>query len=312
VLEGIGFTRRSFILKQVCWKWIYKDYWGRQAHDNLLPKLQPMINAPLEDQTNQSARGVVQCIWCKNKHRTRAVEHIIPEALGCPEGLIFENGEVCEQCNNHLAYIDRSIIDEYDIMCFHAGIPRKHGAPRVDSRGNAVAHYGPEGPAFYLNMESYPKKTKDGIRMAAFRGRPRNVRGLGVNVEGETTTISYTVSFATSPLFGRAVHKIAFESFTYFCGTETALHQRFDPVREYVMSGTGRRDIILLATESDRFQHEVRTPYRTSDGNYAMAIKLGSIEYFIDLSPKQTKLPSVVSKLKETRGEHGWTLIPGD
>lgn len=37
-----------------------------------------------------------------------AEEHIIPESIGCPEKLVFTNGEVCKKCNNKLGNVDQA------------------------------------------------------------------------------------------------------------------------------------------------------------------------------------------------------------
>jgi HNH endonuclease len=65
---------------------------------------------------------MLPCIWCTKLNASTAVEHIIPEALGCPNGFVLKDGAVCESCNNNLGHLDQAVLDEFDMLVFLAGV----------------------------------------------------------------------------------------------------------------------------------------------------------------------------------------------
>lgn len=96
-----------------------------------------------------------KCIWCKKTNQPPSVEHIIPEVVGCPDGFVLNNGEVCRPCNNRLGHADRAIAHEFDFVLHHFNVPRKRGKPpEIRSRGNVVATSAPREISF--NMVQRP------------------------------------------------------------------------------------------------------------------------------------------------------------
>lgn len=251
-----------------------------------------------------------RCIWCKQEGNPPSVEHIIPEALGCPSDFVLSGGEVCRQCNNELAYLDRAVVDEFDILAFQSGVPRKSGRPpRIDSRGNVVGYHTNSGPAFAINMERHPVTTPDGVRVAALGKSSRNVRAKYKRTDDEAQ-ISFEVSIGSSPLFGRGIHKIALNSVAHFLGAETALRANLDPVRSHVRGDSGLRRIIAMTTDDPDYRNVVWTPYKHGGDDLTVVLRLTMIEFLVDLSPLQNALPLVIDQLKQDRGEKGWTLLP--
>lgn len=250
------------------------------------------------------------CIWCKQEGIPSSVEHIIPEALGCPPSFVLSGGEVCRQCNNELAYLDRAVVDEFDIVAFQSGVPRKFGRPpRIDSRGNVVGYHTDSGPAFAINMERHPVTTPDGVRVAALGKSSRNVRAKFKRT-GDEAQMSFEVSIGSSPLFGRGIHKIALSSVAHFLGAETALRADLDPVRGHVRDNSGQRRIVAMTTDDPDYRNVVWAPYKNSEGDLSVALRLTMIEFLVDLSPHQNVLPSVIDHLSQVRGNKGWTLLP--
>ncbi|MCF6319932.1 MAG: HNH endonuclease, partial [Proteobacteria bacterium] len=73
-----------------------------------------------------------KCIWCGKFNQDKDIEHIIPEALGCPKDFFLDNGVVCKKCNNNLAYLDRAVIGDFKIPAFLAGVTKKKNkSPKV-------------------------------------------------------------------------------------------------------------------------------------------------------------------------------------
>lgn len=59
----------------------------------------------------ETAADLSTCIWCRQSVKDRIPEHIIPEAIGCPDGMVLDRGEVCGECNHRLAKLDRVLAD---------------------------------------------------------------------------------------------------------------------------------------------------------------------------------------------------------
>jgi hypothetical protein len=252
---------------------------------------------------------MTQCIWCKESGNPTSKEHIIPEALGCPPDLVLTNGEVCKLCNEQLGFLDRALLDDFDIPACQAGVPRKRNRPpRIDSRGNMVGYQTNDGPVFAINMERHPVTTPEGVRVAAFGKSSRNIRA-NIEKAGDKAQISYEVSIGLSPLFARSLHKIALSSTVYFLGREIALDPSLDYVRNYVRNGVGERRIIALTTNDPEYRNMVWAPYRHNN-DLTVTLRLAMLEFVVDLSPDQSVLPMLTEKLQQTHGEKGWSLLP--
>src|ERR1035437_9160986 len=117
-----------------------------------------------------------RCIWCSGIANGRDIEHIIPQALGCPTNFVLAGTSVCLKCNNGLAHLDRAVSDEFDFLTFVSGVPRKNGKqPVISSRGNVRGTYKSNIPTITFNMEHHAVVAHDGSRVAAYGGSDRNV-----------------------------------------------------------------------------------------------------------------------------------------
>src|ERR1700683_2443969 len=124
----------------------------------------------------------MKCIWCLTDSKAiQPEEHIIPDSIGCPDDLVFRNGEVCGRCNNQLAKLDQSIISEFGMFKFMAGVPNKRGKPPEISTWPAIhGFYTREGkPHIDLNLEKTPRKGMDGRGLGPYR---KGERGLTFKV----------------------------------------------------------------------------------------------------------------------------------
>lgn len=147
------------------------------------------------------------CIWCKKKSNTGSIEHIIPEALGCPDGFYLKDGAVCRRCNNGLAYLDKAVVDEFDILAFWSGVPRKKKkSPVVNSRGNFLGQYLQGNKTLFVNMDREPI-TIEGHRIAGYGKSKRNIKA-SFDVVGIKAKVSFTVKFGDNPKFVRGILKI--------------------------------------------------------------------------------------------------------
>lgn len=251
-----------------------------------------------------------RCIWCGGRAANQDVEHIIPEAIGCPPGFTLPGTVVCKRCNNGLAHLDRALADEFDLSAFLAGVPRKSGKPPlVSSRGNVLASYVDGEPSISFNMERYAVHAHDGSRLAPFGGSSRNVP-ITVSVEGVFARVSASVPFGQSPKFVRGLTKVALSSVAYFLGPNVARSSRFDAVRAYVRDGVGTRHALLQRSDDDEYRNTVWAPFKSQQDDFLVPFRLAQVEFLLDLSPGETLLPILEAKRRETGNDGGWCVVP--
>jgi HNH endonuclease len=257
--------------------------------------------------TYKSLRNMTNCIWCTEATEDLAEEHIIPDAIGCPYDLILRNGEVCKSCNNRLGHLDRAVADEFDMVAFNENVPRKDGkVAAIRSRGNVVATRSPTGSVVTINMEKRSVKAHDGTTVGAYGKSTRNINAR-FERHGQFATISGEIEFGQGPKFLRGISKIALSSFTYYMGADQALSALFDPVRLFVLEGQGDRPIIIKA-RSD-MATRLNVPIKLSANEYVVPFSVLCIDFYVDLSPNMSGLPTIKKWMLEQHGEDGWTLL---
>lgn len=250
------------------------------------------------------------CIWCKGVGLPSALEHIIPESLGCPEDFVLSNGEVCRRCNNGLAHLDQSVVEDFDFLSYMADVPRKKGRlPTIRSRGNVVGTTGPGGREVSINMERYSVNAHDGSTLGPFGRSPRNIDATFEH-DGQMAKTSFSVPFGQNPKFVRGIVKIAFSSLVYFLGTDTALAESFNPIRLYVRENKGERRILLTSGTDEGYRNQVWSPWKSESGEYAVTFRLAFVEFCVDLSPRMDLFPELEQKMIEMYGKSGWTSLP--
>ena len=254
--------------------------------------------------------SIQRCIWCKEPNTDTHIEHIIAEALGCPEGFVLTNGAVCRRCNNNLGHLDQAVIDEFDLMAFMAGVPRKGGrSPKISSRGNMLGIWDESGPVIHINMERKPVKTKGGHVLAAPGKSKRNIKA-DLRLSGNVADVSFQIRLGEGSKFVRGIVKIAFSSLAFFHPSEV-LTDDFDPIRRFVIEGEGVRKIIWMGAADDQIKNEVSPPLRHESGNYyAIRFRLYSAEFIVDLSPDMRLFPIFKAKFYELYGSTGWSWLP--
>lgn len=250
------------------------------------------------------------CIWCKKESRGHSIEHIIPEALGCPEGFELSAGEVCRKCNNGLAHLDQAVIDEFDIMSFMWSIPRKKNKfPIISNRGNIIGRCTSAEKQILINMESHPVKSPDGEFIPPCGKSERNIKAK-FRVDGKDARISFNTTFGKRIKFCRGIYKIALSSLTYFLSPTLALNDFFDPVRDFVTLGKGKRQVVVFNATDSKYKNEVWPPFVRHEEEYSVRIRISAVEFFVDLSPKMSILPDIQETLNESYGRNGWTCLP--
>jgi hypothetical protein len=242
--------------------------------------------------------------------RPSAIEHIIPEALGCPEGFVLTGGSVCRRCNNGLAHLDQAVIDDFDMLAYMAGVPRKKGRPpEIRNRGNVIATTKPSGNEMSINMERHSVEAHDGSTLGAFGKSDRNINA-SFERQGHLASTSFSVPIGRNPKFVRGIVKIAFSSVAYFLGVETALGKDFDSVRLFVRDGKGERFVLLKSSSDTAYRNRIWPPYQSEGGEYAVTFRLAAVEFCVDLSPKLTLFPLLKKQATDRFGKSGWSYLP--
>jgi len=248
------------------------------------------------------------CIWCKKIINNPTREHIIPEALGNPVDFMLE---LCRPCNNNLGHLDQAVIDQFDIPIFNAGVKRKKGkSPIISNRGNVVGRITSTGPEIHVNMENHNVISPDGIKIAPFRGTNRNIK-IFVKQDNDNLEISLEFEiFTNRPKFVRGIYKIGFSSLAYFLGTEVAIRDEFDSIREFVLHGKGDRKILIQACTDTLYKNEVNQPLIRNENEYCVRLRLMCFEFLIDLSPNHSLFPIWVQLSRKLYGDDGWKCLP--
>lgn len=249
------------------------------------------------------------CIWCGKDTAGEpiAVEHVIPEAMGCPPDLVLRKGEVCRSCNNGLAPLDRAVAQEFDLHAFWSGVPRKRGRPpAVDSRGNVVATVNDRSAQMRISSKMRPTKGRPGHSTGG-KVDGRNV-GVEIQSQGDSATINIKFQIGSDPRYVRGIVKIAFSALAFY-NPSGALERRFDEVREFVRIGQGRRRILLAPTGDVEYRHQVIPPLVAANGLVWSHMRLGCIEYFVDLSPGMGLIDALTAELERLRPA-GYVALP--
>jgi hypothetical protein len=251
----------------------------------------------------------LRCIWCgQPSGPEQPPEHIVPEAIGCPEDLVLTQGEVCGDCNNKLAHLDQALIDDLEIYAFMAGVPRKKGPPAIHSHGNLRADVKNGHAATYINMDRAPTVMPDGRRLAGFKGQPRDIAATFTR-EGMTGTVEFDVRFGKSPKVARALVKMAAEYFCFTMGRDEAARLIVGAVADFVRFGKGDKPIILGAPDPSKYQHVFGSVGREG-GDWFCGFRLAHFEVVVDLGPGRRVFDVMAPRLHKNLGRTGWTTLP--
>ena len=251
----------------------------------------------------------MNCIWCKNKVIENAREHIFPEALGCPENFILENGEVCKNCNSNLGHIDQAVIDDFDILVFQNDIPRKNNKkPIINNRGNLLGKHTEEGKSIFINMENYAVESPFGDKISSSKGQKRNVNAT-FSVKGKKAKIKFQITIGESQKFVRGIYKIAFESLVFRLGIEEANKSKYDIIRDYVLNGIGKRKILINFVDDAEYKNTLYNHWETEFNDYVFVFRLGYFDFTVDLSEKMYAIQDIENEIEKNKLSNMYTVI---
>lgn len=247
------------------------------------------------------------CIWCGAARFEPSLEHILPEALGCPPGFVLSN-DVCQKCNNGFGHLDRALLRQFELTTFLGGVPRKRGkAPSLDSWSSMLGRYTAAGPELHINGGPGP--------IVAF-GRTlkpaqatKDLENLTFEATGGLATVRFSQRFGDDPKFVRALYKVAFEVAVYWLGPSIASTPDMATVKKFVRKGRGEFGALLLGGSGSQ-DHYFEPPYRGDDtGDLAIGMRIFGIDFVVDFDPQQ-RLLGMMKELLTVQRHQGWTTLP--
>jgi hypothetical protein len=254
----------------------------------------------------------MHCLWCKRPTGAHEPEeHIFPHSLGCPDALIFRNGEVCGRCNGRNARLDHALVGDFEVFRFLFGVPNKKGKPpSISTRANAKGRYVDGEPRLIVNMDPTPVSDELGDLAPL---RPTDDLRMSIIPHGMAEcemTLSPRGLCQTKTAL-RALHKVALSLFALQYGMEGAQSARYDAVRRYVLAGDGERtSLMFLMASGMEYRNE---PFKSSGAVFpaeVIAFRLVTVGFFIDLSPTQEHLADLKSLCSRMLEGRGWTWAP--
>lgn len=252
-----------------------------------------------------------RCIWCTKRNSDRDIEHIFPEALGCPDGFYLESGMVCKKCNNGLAHLDRVVVGEFEIPAFMASVPRKKNKPPIiNSFGNFKGNVHKSEKAFFINMDKNQHSIfPGGEKVAPFRGRHRDIKA-SINTVGNQASISFGFEIGKSKKFNRGIIKIAFSILAKAYGSIECNKDKYNQIRQFVNEGKGEIPFIMTKNQTKQYMTQSWNPYKSETGDYIVCFRLSQIDFLVDFTPDFSGFDAIRNKMKEVYGKNGFTWLP--
>lgn len=250
---------------------------------------------------------LIGCIWCGKQNVIYSIEHILPEALGCPPNFLLK-GAVCAECNNGLAYLDQALLKQYELITFFKGVPRKKGkAPTVESWAAMRGRRGPHGPEFMVNAG--PGRCDAWGKPLAAANASNGITDAKIERFGDVGKVTFSVTFGDDPRFIPSIYKVAVSALAHWHGPAFVLNEKFDPVRRFVLTGKGPFQSILISRE-EKLTHRFSPPYANKSRTaLVMPMEIFGVEFYVDFLPEQVGLRHITSQLVMS-GATQWTKLP--
>ncbi|WP_192247414.1 HNH endonuclease [Mesorhizobium caraganae] len=247
------------------------------------------------------------CIWCGAATFDPSLEHILPEALGCPPGFVLSN-DVCAKCNNGFGHLDRALLRQFELITFLGNVPRKRGkAPSLDSWSSILGRYTEAGPELHINGGPGPAEAF-GKRLKPAQAT-KDLENLSFKATDGFATVKFSQRFGDDPKFVRALYKVAFGVAVYWLGPAVASTPEMAAVKKFVRKGRGEFSAVLIAG-SGRHDHHFEPPYREEDTAYlAVGMRIFGIDFVTDFDPGQ-RLTAKMETLLTAKRHQNWTILP--
>lgn len=186
------------------------------------------------------------CIFCKNRtSKNTPPEHIIPESLGCPSEFVLRKSEVCQCCNNTvLAHLDAELNDTFGLFKI-SSVPRnKKGKSSSVLVSNFYAENKKGHINIHLNFYNKPVRLLNGKILCPMRKSSYAIKDK-FHIVGSMAEINFVSPLVRLKKTIRGLYKIAFGALCYFKGHEYVLDPIFDEARNFIISGTGKKTLLI-------------------------------------------------------------------
>jgi hypothetical protein len=250
------------------------------------------------------------CIYCLQESIDAPPEHVIPEALGCPEEAILRSGEVCEACNHGLAHLDVALADSFDFARFFTNQPTKKGKPpSVSGRSNLATIVTDGEPILHINLGPGDVTLPDGRVLKAPTRKSTSVRAQMTVRNGEAA-VHFEAHAFQNPKFSRAIHKVAIGIIAGTLGRNAALAASLNPAREFVLKGVGPKRTVLcrIPTTEWQYVHRAWEPYTSADG-YCVVFTLCGYQFTVDCTPTQESIPRMLKLIPTHDPKARWLTL---
>lgn len=248
------------------------------------------------------------CIWCGERRLVFSIEHVIPDALACPDWLTLRDC-VCAPCNTRLGRLDRALLKQFELLTVMKGVRRKRGKrPTIDNWPSVGGRVGPHGPEIFVNGGPEPMSAAGRTLRPAHRSH--GVSGISFVQDGAFGTMSFSMTFGDDPRFLRSIYKVAYSALAYFEGPSAALAPHCEAVRAFVKTGDGAFAAMMTdAVNPDSIS--IEPPRRKPDHPcLVIVISILGVSFLLDLAPHQDGLKELIAAAESGVMGPRWTVLP--
>jgi HNH endonuclease len=222
------------------------------------------------------------CIWCQHSDDF-TLEHILPDALGCPTHLTLGTS-VCRECNRTNGKLDRALLKPFEFITVIKGIPRKKGRrPTIDGHSTFASGYDENGPALFFNRERFPVDTPLGKRLERTSSVDVIERFDVKDIGNGTAEIKIKQRLVFDRSAVRGLFKIALELIAFHEGTAAVQSPLFDHVRRYVRYDEG--ELFALLIPGGPLHHYMPNRFSDGTGGIVVPMTIHEIGFICDFSP---------------------------
>lgn len=228
---------------------------------------------------------VESCIWCGSTPAV-SLEHIAPDALGCPPNFVLRTG-VCKSCNSKNGRLDRALLVPFEIITVLKGVLRKKNRrPTIDGFASIASSYDENGPVLFTNREKFPIITPDGKSlMGTNKSDPiKDFAHRAISDKEYEIKYSQELRFTVDTV--RALFKIALESVAFFQGLEEARLPRYDKVRAFVKEGNGNFRALIMSDNNKNYDHYYNVAFSRPGFEPMVGMTILGIGFVCDFDPQ--------------------------
>jgi hypothetical protein len=142
------------------------------------------------------------------------------------------------------------------------------------------------GPLLHFNAENYGVTASDGTPVGPSNQKHDSVKVTEFNVTGNVARLTFQSGLTLSKVLFRAIYKVGFELLCLQEGYDKVIDPRYDPLRDYIRYGRGRRALIFGSCNAASLHEGLYLKMDSMPGtpDWVATIIMGMTIY-VDLSP---------------------------